>query len=80
MDRFIKDMESATRHPGHEAATVDVETEEGSSSDMDFGNMQILFTMNYFVYLFFCMKCVIFIYCISSFCLSKWISRNRQMN
>ena len=36
MDRFIKDMESVMRRPVHEEVTVDVDSEGGSSSDMDF--------------------------------------------
>ncbi|XP_034691589.1 protein ecdysoneless homolog [Vitis riparia] len=36
VDRFIKDMESVMRRPVHEDDTADVDSEEGSSSDMDF--------------------------------------------
>nr|CAN80896.1 hypothetical protein VITISV_020970 [Vitis vinifera] len=36
VDRFIKDMESVMRRPVHEEVTVDVDSEGGSSSDMDF--------------------------------------------
>ena len=36
MDRFIKDMESVMRRPVHEDVTADVDSEGGSSSDMDF--------------------------------------------
>ncbi|KAK6923274.1 Ecd family [Dillenia turbinata] len=36
VDRFIKDMESAMQHPEHEGAADDDDTNEGSSSDMDF--------------------------------------------
>ena len=35
-DRFIKDMESVMRRPVHEDVTADVDSEGGSSSDMDF--------------------------------------------
>ena len=41
VDRFIKDMESVMRRPVHEDDTADVDSEEGSSSDMDFGNIWI---------------------------------------
>lgn len=37
VDRFIKDMESVMRSPGLEDGS-DVDSEEASSSDMDFGN------------------------------------------
>lgn len=37
VDRFIKDMESVMRRPGREDGS-DVDSGEGSSSDMDFGN------------------------------------------
>ncbi|KAK6923840.1 Ecd family [Dillenia turbinata] len=36
MDRFIKDLESAMRHPEHEGAADDDDTIEGSLSNMDF--------------------------------------------
>ena len=39
MDRFIKDMESVMRRSVREDAPADAETQEGSSSDMDFGNI-----------------------------------------
>lgn len=39
VDRFIKDMESVMRCSVHKDAPADAETEEGSSSDMDFGNI-----------------------------------------
>ena len=35
-DRFIKGMESVMRRPVHEDVTADVDSEGGSSSDMDF--------------------------------------------
>ena len=34
--RFIKDMESVIRRPVHEDVATDVDSEEGSSFDMDF--------------------------------------------
>lgn len=37
MDRFMKELESATRAPGGKDGGSDVDAEEGSSSDMDFG-------------------------------------------
>lgn len=36
MDRFMKELESATRAPGDKDGGSDVDAEEGSSSDMDF--------------------------------------------
>ena len=50
MDRFIKDMESVMRRPVHEDDTADVDSEEGSSSDMDFGTFGSGFIMSYFIY------------------------------
>lgn len=37
MDRFIKDMESVMRRQGYEDTDKDAVSEEGSSSDMEFG-------------------------------------------
>ncbi|KAL6336549.1 hypothetical protein AAG906_025100 [Vitis piasezkii] len=40
VDRFIKDMELIMRRPVHENVTVDVDSEGGSSSDMDFDEFE----------------------------------------
>lgn len=37
VDRFMKDMESFVRRQGNEDTGSDVDIEEGSSSDMEFG-------------------------------------------
>lgn len=36
-DQFFKDMESVMKRHGRQADASDVDTEEASSSDMDFG-------------------------------------------
>lgn len=36
-ERFMKDIEAVMKVPGSEGAGSDVDIEEGSSSDMDFG-------------------------------------------
>ncbi|KAK0603902.1 hypothetical protein LWI29_009917 [Acer saccharum] len=36
VDRFIQDMESVMRHQGYENTSKDVDSEEGSSSDMEY--------------------------------------------
>ena len=40
MDHFIKDMESVMRRPVREDVTADVDSEGGSSSDMDFDEFE----------------------------------------
>lgn len=37
VDRFMKDMESVINRPGYENNANEVDSEEGSSSDMEFG-------------------------------------------
>lgn len=38
VDLFLKDLESVLIRPGFKGSGSDVDLEEGSSSDMDFGN------------------------------------------
>ncbi|KAI5668838.1 hypothetical protein M9H77_18691 [Catharanthus roseus] len=47
VDRFIKDMESVMKREGFHNDGSDVELEEGSSSDMDFGNFLDYFIISY---------------------------------
>lgn len=45
VDRFMKDMESVLRQ-GSEDNAIDMDSEEGSSSDMDFGRLSASHLVN----------------------------------
>ena len=47
VDRFFKDVESMMKSHDGEEATGDDDSEEGSSSDLDFGKMYIYYLFLY---------------------------------
>lgn len=51
MEQFMKDMESVMKHKGFDNGGNDLELEEGSSSDMEFG---IVYITKQYLHAIFC--------------------------
>ena len=69
VDQFMKDMESVMGLRGSDKNDSDIDLEEGSSSDLDFGN---IFSICFYSILNGCHSCMCWVWKLSAVDYSPW--------